>query len=296
LKHKMKILLRKIENLLLIVLIALSSNGINAQTTLDNFADGNYTASPVWTVAAGSVSVVSNALVTASASAVKLSTPFTTDAMTWTIDLKSSNAFNSNLIQYFFILKDNADPTNAAADGYYIEYSSTAGDIWLKRLDNSVATTLTNGYSEGSESLTTSRTISISRSASNVFTVSVNGSLRITSSADATYASSAVQYQAIRTINTGAYTWTIDNITYTASCNNPTAAGTIGNAQSSCGSFNPTTLTSVSAASGNTGTLEYKWQSSTTSNSSGFSDIASSNAVTYDPSTITQTTWFKRLS
>ena len=94
---------------------------------------------------------------------------------------------------------------------------------------------------------------------------------------------------------------TADDITniklsITPNCLDPTSAGTITNAQSSCGSFNPTTITSSALPSGHTGTLEYKWQQSTTSSSSGFSDISSTDATTYDPSTISQTTWYKRLS
>jgi predicted outer membrane repeat protein len=87
-------------------------------------------------------------------------------------------------------------------------------------------------------------------------------------------------------------------IEYTVSppCSNPTSGGTIGNAQSNCGSYDPSAITSLTLPTGHTGTLEYKWQLSITSSSSGFSDIASSNSSTYDPSTITQTTWYKRIA
>jgi hypothetical protein len=81
-----------------------------------------------------------------------------------------------------------------------------------------------------------------------------------------------------------------------ASCTNPTSGGTIAAAQSGTSPFNPAAFTSSAAASGETGTLEYKWQSSTTSSSAGFSDISSSNAATYDAGALTQTTWFKRLA
>ena len=82
----------------------------------------------------------------------------------------------------------------------------------------------------------------------------------------------------------------------TPSCTNPTAAGEIGNAQSICSGATPSTITSVSVPSGEYGTLEYKWQVSTTSNSAGFSDIASSNAETYTPGALTASTWYKRLA
>ena len=79
-------------------------------------------------------------------------------------------------------------------------------------------------------------------------------------------------------------------------CINPTSGGTIAAAQSGTNTFNPVAFTSSVAASGETGTLEYKWQSSTTSSSTGFADIASSDAATYDAGALTQTTWFKRLA
>jgi hypothetical protein len=81
-----------------------------------------------------------------------------------------------------------------------------------------------------------------------------------------------------------------------APCINPTSGGTITASQSGYNSFNPAAFTNSAAASGQSGTLEYKWQSSTTNNTSGFSDIASSNAATYDAAALTQTTWFKRLA
>jgi hypothetical protein len=79
-------------------------------------------------------------------------------------------------------------------------------------------------------------------------------------------------------------------------CSNPTSGGTIATAQSGTSPFNPASFTSTVAASGESGTLEYKWQSSITSNSADFSDIASSNTETYDAGALTQTTWFKRLA
>ena len=81
-------------------------------------------------------------------------------------------------------------------------------------------------------------------------------------------------------------------------CLSPTAGGTIAAAQSGASSFDPDAFTSSSAASGDYygGTLEYKWQSSTTSSTAGFSDIVSSNSDVYDPGSLTQTTWFKRLA
>ncbi|NOR87040.1 MAG: hypothetical protein GQ527_05475, partial [Bacteroidales bacterium] len=81
-----------------------------------------------------------------------------------------------------------------------------------------------------------------------------------------------------------------------APCLNPTSGGSIASNQSGCYNFDPNELTSISPASGESGSLEYKWQKSTTNSTSGFSDIASTNATSYNPSNLNQTTWYKRLA
>jgi uncharacterized protein (TIGR02145 family) len=83
---------------------------------------------------------------------------------------------------------------------------------------------------------------------------------------------------------------------YTPPCANPANGGTIGSDQTGCGTFIPATLTSLSLPSGQLGTLEYKWQSSVTGSTSGFSDIPSSNSPSYSPGAVTQTTWYQRLA
>ena len=77
---------------------------------------------------------------------------------------------------------------------------------------------------------------------------------------------------------------------------NPSSGGTIAADQAGCYPFIPNEITSSALPSGYVGTLEYKWQSSTTSSSAGFSDIAGSNAATYDPGSLTVDTWYKRLA
>ncbi|MCX6249224.1 MAG: hypothetical protein NTX61_00575 [Bacteroidetes bacterium] len=83
---------------------------------------------------------------------------------------------------------------------------------------------------------------------------------------------------------------------YTPPCSNPTNGGSIGNDQSGCGNYIPTTLSNLQAPSGFFGTLEYKWQLSTTSSTAGFTDIAASNSSSYSSGLVTQTTWFKRIA
>ena len=79
-------------------------------------------------------------------------------------------------------------------------------------------------------------------------------------------------------------------------CSEPTGAGTLENPESNCGSFNPGNIWYLTNGSGGSGgTPTYFWEKSTTNSSSGFSTISGVSTVGYNPpSTITQTTWYRR--
>ncbi|MDD2965551.1 MAG: hypothetical protein PHU33_16530, partial [Bacteroidales bacterium] len=83
---------------------------------------------------------------------------------------------------------------------------------------------------------------------------------------------------------------------YGLPCTNPTNGGVIAQSQTIYIGTQPNPLTSIALPSGHTGELEYKWQQSTEGNSTGFSDIASSNSATFAPGTLSTTTWYKRLA
>lgn len=78
------------------------------------------------------------------------------------------------------------------------------------------------------------------------------------------------------------------------SCTLPNNPGVIAGTQTICSGNIPATLTSTSSASGEVGILQYRWQRSTTSATTGFTDIANSNTATFTPAALSQTTWFRR--
>ena len=86
------------------------------------------------------------------------------------------------------------------------------------------------------------------------------------------------------------------SVTTSTICTNPTSGGTIASSQTICSGTAPAAFTSTAAPSGNAGTLQYQWQSSTTSNSAGFTNIASATSATYKTGNLSATTWFIRLS
>ncbi len=111
-----------------------------------------------------------------------------------------------------------------------------------------------------------------------------------------TYGTDAAAYRDTLTINRG---WTIngDNLgTSECLCSNPDDGGSIASSHGICPGATPDSLTSAALPSGYSGTPEYKWQSSTTSDSTGFADIANTNSAGYQPVTISDTTWYRRLA
>ena len=88
--------------------------------------------------------------------------------------------------------------------------------------------------------------------------------------------------------------FTITVISGGGACSDVTDAGTIGGAETYCGtSFNPGIITSTQGASGGSGALEYRWQRSTNSANGAWTELSHTGA-TYDPNTISQTTWYRR--
>jgi hypothetical protein len=82
-------------------------------------------------------------------------------------------------------------------------------------------------------------------------------------------------------------------------CNNVTSAGTIGQNQQSCNpSFDPALLTSNSAASGGSGpAIVYSWYQGTTPVfDNTWTKISNVATTTYDPSSLTKTTYFVRVA
>ena len=79
-------------------------------------------------------------------------------------------------------------------------------------------------------------------------------------------------------------------------CSNPTTGGSIAASQTICYSTAATALSSVSLPANYGGTLEYKWQYATTSDSTAFSDIVLTDSIGHNPGILTATKWFRRLA
>ena len=80
----------------------------------------------------------------------------------------------------------------------------------------------------------------------------------------------------------------------TATINGSYTAGVIGTDQTICYGKSPIALTSISDASGGSGVITYQWQQSTTSSTSGFTNISGQTLSTYTPGALTMSTWFRR--
>ncbi len=71
-------------------------------------------------------------------------------------------------------------------------------------------------------------------------------------------------------------------------------AGTIGTNQTICSGTTPSSFTSITPASNGTAAYDYQWQQSTTSLTTGYTDIVGATAITYSAGALTQTTYFRR--
>ncbi len=80
-------------------------------------------------------------------------------------------------------------------------------------------------------------------------------------------------------------------------CENVTDGGAIAGDESGCSGYDPAMITVESAPSGGAGNIEYLWLSSTTGCPTSLTqEIPGATSATYDPGTITETTYFVRCS
>jgi hypothetical protein len=82
-------------------------------------------------------------------------------------------------------------------------------------------------------------------------------------------------------------------------CSQFMGAGQVCCTEEKCASFNPANITNLRSPNGGTGSYSYLWQSTTTDPygmSFSPTTIINQNTDNYDPSTISQTTWYRRLA
>ncbi len=97
---------------------------------------------------------------------------------------------------------------------------------------------------------------------------------------------------------TTTYTLTVTNNGCTATdeiivYKNTVNQGAISSNQTICSGDDVAAFSATTPASG-AGTITYQWESSTTSATAGYTDIAGATDATYDHGALTQTTWYKR--
>ncbi|MBL4654508.1 MAG: T9SS type A sorting domain-containing protein [Bacteroidia bacterium] len=122
---------------------AVTSDQVQLEYILDDFTDGDYTASPVWTVKAGSHAVTSNVLEDLNVSASNIiSTPLTQTSGYWEFKYQFSTTTHtgSMFLQSFFYL--NESNFTSTSDGYMVIVRDDASSekLVLQRVDNGALT------------------------------------------------------------------------------------------------------------------------------------------------------------
>lgn len=168
----------------------------NTSLFYDDFQDNNYTSNPTWTVQSGGWTIDNLSgnywLEGTDAAATEiLSSPSTQAYGIWGFKYSFDVATNNEYVRYFLMMSaDNANPSGANADGYYVwvDGGITAGArLQLRRLDNGVPTTLiTTDWTPG----TAWHTVRITRNASNIFELFYDNVSKGTAT-DNTYTTSA---------------------------------------------------------------------------------------------------------
>jgi len=187
---------------------------------VDNFSDGNFTANPVWTSAAGGWQIYSSGSVQYlrgdnNATVDRIYTPSTQAYGTWNFDYQfQTTSGTSNQIVRFFVTANNNTTT---ASGYYV-FIDGSGVFQLRRLDAGTPATLINATWNPNLQW---RTVKVVRNFNNIFELYLDGVLKGTSAADATYTTSSL-IGVWNTGNSATDNHYIDNI----SCSPPSTAQT----------------------------------------------------------------------
>ena len=202
------------------------------------------------------------------------------------------------------------DPQTITQTTYYRRVVNSTGSSCSAATSNIVTVTvnptLTAGTISGDQTFCTSGdpaafTQTAPAGGSGVYTYQWQSSTNnttftdITGATSSTYdASSISQTMYYRRVvsSTGSPCAAATSNTITVTVNPTLTAGTISGDQTFCASGDPVAFTQT-APTGGTGTYTYQWQSST--NNITFTDIAGATASTYDASSISQTTYYRRV-
>lgn len=220
------------KSVVVIIIAALSAASFaQGLTTLDNFEDGNYTSNPTWTVQAGTWSVLTDGGSyrlrdgdAAGSTSDVITTPLTQSTGTWEFkfraDYAASNA--TQFLRFYLIASSAAVNTN----GYYMYINSdtTAADkrFRLYRRDGAAATLLLNMDSSYTPN-TSTRTVRITRTTGNLFTVYLD-SVQLGTTTDSTYTSSSYVVANVDSTVT-ADNFYLDDIRYSGSVIPPPTLG-----------------------------------------------------------------------
>ncbi len=120
------------------------------------------------------------------------------------------------------------------------------------------------------------------------------GGNAVTNYTTATISITTTYYVEARNSTTGCVS--LSRIPVVATINGSFSPGSISADQNLCMGLTAAPLSSVTDASGGTGAISYQWQVSTTSNTTGFTDIPSANASNYSAGTLSQTSYFRRVA
>lgn len=227
-------------------------------------------------------------------------------------DIRYYHEIGLNADQVADLARNDGDRTNLFAGAYTVTVTSAAGCSNSQTIDvNSIANHTNGGTIVGDEascsgtfdpSLITSSAPASGGSAGTTeyqWQSSTDGGVNWadiaganSSTYDPTSISTATQYRRAGR-RSPCLAWVYSNVITKTIIVNYTSPGTILGDEMNCGGYDPSNIFSITVPTGGAGgTLAYQWQSST--DSITWSDIAGATSASFNPTSITQTTYYRR--
>jgi hypothetical protein len=178
--------------------------------TLDDFTDGDYTASPAWTVRSGSVSVSSGKLSQSNAR-IRMDTPSTRTCGYWAFTFNRTSVSSLDEMRFYFMAGAYNAGMTLWANSYFIRiYISGAGtEVVLMKTIGTAASTIASSTQAPNPS--GDKLVEVIRKSNGAFSVYYGGSLIISASDSS---NSTGSFIGLEVNSAGAGSITVDSLKY----------------------------------------------------------------------------------
>lgn len=205
------------------------------------------------------------------------------------------NALNfgtlTNGTTYLHSNSNRTNPVGSSADlGYFNVSGNTANDVFYQFTLSTAASVVISTNNAGTNFDTYLRLFSNTSCGTQIAFNDDDGGTTSTITIQLCAGTYAIQVEGF---SAGAGDFNLSVVANNITLTGGTIAG-ITNGITICSGTDPGAFTSAIDGNNGVGVYTYQWEQSTVSAVAGFANIGGANLNTYDPTTLTQTTWFRR--